>query len=674
MARTLNNKVLVLGVDGMDPRLSKYFMDKGKMPNLKKFVTQGAARENLQLLGAHPTVTPPMWTTMATGAYPMTHGITDYHMQSKESLDTIYYSFDSRLCKAEQLWNVTAEAGLKTLVFHWPGSSWPPTSDSPNLHVVDGLTPGAIGMAGGIVDNEALFAADEKVKKVNFQSNVRPHAVGAGCIIEENVGADKNDMDETQGFIVTNVMLDHMDGDAAVEEIQMNYGNSPIKPAEGWANAPADAKEFVFLQNAGLVRRPALLLKNENGVYDTVEIYAKKDQEKLLVTLKVGEYNNDLMDIAYMDGEEFTVSRGLCMYKCAEDGSHVEIYLGRGMKPDFDGVYHPTSLFKQIVDTAGIVPSMPTIGGLEADLIEGAFLPCWENYTKWQNKAMKALIDQNEYDVVFSHVHNVDIAAHVFYRLAIFRNHYPQIEIERYPGFMERLYVDVDRYLGEFMEYLDKGYTIFIISDHGGVIPTAELPPLLGDPLGVNAKLMYDLGYTGLKKDENGNLLKEIDWATTKAIATRECYIWINLKGRDPQGIVDPRDKYDLERQIIDDLYSYRDPDNGERVISLALRRKDAVHFGLDSDECGDIIYFVDEGHNHCHGDGLSTVQGPLHTSVAPIFVACGKGIKENYKAERIIRQVDVAPTVAAILGVRMPAQCEGAPAYQIFDGEFVAN
>lgn len=67
-------------------------------------------------------------------------------------------------------------------------------------------------------------------------------------------------------------------------------------------------------------------------------------------------------------------------------------------------------------------------------------------------------------------------------------------------------------------------------------------------------------------------------------------------------------------------------------------------------------------------------MQGPLHTSVAPIFVACGKGIKENYKAERIIRQVDVAPTVAAILGVRMPAQCEGAPAYQIFDGEFVAN
>lgn len=77
-------------------------------------------------------------------------------------------------------------------------------------------------------------------------------------------------------------------------------------------------------------------------------------------------------------------------------------------------------------------------------------LPCWEHYTRWQNKAMKTLIDENHYDVIFSHIHNVDICAHVFYRLAIYRKHDPEVEIERYPGFMERLYADVDRYLGEF--------------------------------------------------------------------------------------------------------------------------------------------------------------------------------------------------------------------------------
>ena len=109
-------------------------------------------------------------------------------------------------------------------------------------------------------------------------------------------------------------------------------------------------------------------------------------------------------------------------------------------------------------------------------------------------------------------------------------------------------------------------------------------------------------------------------------------------------------------------------------MISLALRRKDAIHFGLDSAACGDVIYFIDEGFNRVHGDSLSSFVGPLHTSVSPIFVACGKGIKKGYTTDRVIRQVDFAPTVAAVAGVRMPHQCEGAPAYQIFDGEFISR
>ena len=81
---------------------------------------------------------------------------------------------------------------------------------------------------------------------------------------------------------------------------------------------------------------------------------------------------------------------------------------------------------------------MPTIGGMNADILEQGMLPCWEYYTKWQNKAMISLIDENKYDVIFSHIHNVDICAHVFYRFAIYRKHDPEIEVERYPQFMEK--------------------------------------------------------------------------------------------------------------------------------------------------------------------------------------------------------------------------------------------
>ena len=130
-----NNKVLVLGVDGMDPRLTKELVDKGVLPNIKKYIELGACREDLVMLGGHPTVTPSMWTTLGTGAYSMTHGITEFYLQSPDKQEYMLYGLDSRDCKAEQVWNCFAEAGKKTLVWHWPGSSWPPTSDLSLIHI-----------------------------------------------------------------------------------------------------------------------------------------------------------------------------------------------------------------------------------------------------------------------------------------------------------------------------------------------------------------------------------------------------------------------------------------------------------------------------------------------------------------------------------------------------------
>ena len=62
---------------------------------------------------------------------------------------------------------------------------------------------------------------------------------------------------------------------------------------------------------------------------------------------------------------------------------------------------------------------------------------------------------------------------------------------------------------------------------------------------------------------------------------------------------------------------------------------------------------------------------GTCDTSVASIFMAAGAGIKENFVTDRLIREVDVAPTVAVLGGVRMPAQCEGAPVYQILSEQY---
>ena len=118
-------------------------------------------------------------------------------------------------------------------------------------------------------------------------------------------------------------------------------------------------------------------------------------------------------------------------------------------------------------------------------------------------------------------------------------------------------------------------------------------------------------------------------------------------------------------------LYGYRDKKTGRRIVSIALRNKDAILLGYGGPECGDIVYWIAEGYNYDHVDSLSTTYGVGGTSVSPIFIAAGPGIKAGYETNRIIRQVDVAPTIAVLGGVRMPRDCEGAPIYQILTEEY---
>ena len=119
------------------------------------------------------------------------------------------------------------------------------------------------------------------------------------------------------------------------------------------------------------------------------------------------------------------------------------------------------------------------------------------------------------------------------------------------------------------------------------------------------------------------------------------------------------------------DLYSYKHPDTGKRVIALALRNRDAVLLGYGGPECGDICYWTAEGYNYDHADGLATCYGFGGTSLSPIFIAAGKGLKKGFETDRIIRQVDLVPTAAVLGGVRMPRECEGAPVYQILAEEY---
>lgn len=699
MLRTkgLTDKLLMLGIDGMDPRFTKRMIAEGKMPNTKKLMEMGSCRDDLMLLGAVPTITPPMWATLGTGCYPMTHGIMDYNL-SGDDKEITYAAFYSTFLKVQPLWNITAEAGKKTLVWHWPGGAWPPTIDNKNLITVDGSSPGAVCAFSSARDFDTVFIASTKAQKPSYM----PMAVRnsklegdeklsyLGIPQQSSRSAEAKELlqkyyDEyvenlgvegytVPGSFVTNaIQFEDADKEFSGRGLMWDLADfptsasiSPIFPPQGWGfEVPADSKEFVMLTGMGKVVRFGLILKNADGKYDRVAMYADKTKDEPIKVLENDVFTPYVMDVLpKSDGTMEKVHRTFRALEIAEDGSYVRIWASRGMSCEDDSVWTPKSLFKEITDKFGQVVPTSQMTGNDPEMILKCNHPQWELSARWQSKCMHYMIEEHGVEVIFSHYHGPDLEGHNYMKYLKERDTSKITEAQALE-YAAATYSLTDEYIGSFMHLIDDGWTIIVFSDHAQICPEGEAH-VIGESCGICVDPLASMGYTVMKKDENGNSLPEVDWSKTRAVQTRSNSIYINLKGRDPHGIVDPADKYELEEQIITDLYGYKDPKTGHRIVSMALHNKDAVLLGLGGPMGSDIVFFVHDDYCYDHGNGLSTACGHNNTTLSPIFLAAGPGIKQNYRTERYIREVDVAPTAAVLLGVDIPEQCEGAPAYQI--------
>ena len=701
-SKGLSEKVILLGIDGLDPKFSRKMVDEGKMPNLKKLIEKGSARHDLRLLGGVPTITPPMWTTLCTGAYPMTHGIEDFNIGMKGELDVNFAGIYSKYCHAEQLWNVTAESGKKTLVWHWPGAAWPPSSDSENLYVVDGTTPGALGFGYAMRDWEGVLVASTKVPEPKFHASAVSNTEGFSGDPEELLGLKpdynsytkcQNDMshvdelwnqfkDGIEGFngytlnkamdVRTNILFEEDQQMYNLHRYKANIAVSPISEPEGWGfDVPEGAKEFTWLQLFGKFPHYCLILKNEQGVYDRIAIYPAKQVPQPLAIVEKDVYTKNVPDvIPTRTGGMEQVVRNLRILDLAEDGSYIRMWFSNAFSAEDNRVWYPTWIFDKIKANFGPPCATGQLGDGDVELMNKCNLEQWRQAAKWQADSINYMIREEGVEVVFSHFHGPDMSGHTYMRALKHREGFKATEEEIYECAIGT-HVMTDEYIGEFLPLLDEGWTILLFSDHSLVCPREDYMPGLGDNYAINTKAMVELGYTVMQKDENGKDIPAIDWSKTRAVQQRSNSIFINLKGRDRYGIVDPADKYELEEQIITDLYGIKDPATGHRVVALALHQKDANLLGLGGEyTAGDIIFFIHEDFIRDHGESLSTAEGYADTSVGPIFVAAGAGIKEGFEMELFPREVDVTPTAAVLLGVSIPKQCEGAPVYSILSEE----
>ncbi len=245
-------KVMMVGIDGMDPLYTRKLLAEGKLPNFQKFLARGTTTKDMGMMGVLPAYTPPSWCTLATGAWPGTHGITDFWNHKRgDELSKLSLGFNSTLCKVDYAWDTFAEEGKKVIVYGWP-TSWPPRNSNTIMIDSSGVHP----FLANKVDYEKFIdcrAGDFPVQFIPHDNNDS----GAECFVTE-------DIQELEFKPTMPAERNQIIGEKGGEDDNIggkyDLVKAPIKPSSGWANAPANAMETVIVVNTGRTRRYVLIM------------------------------------------------------------------------------------------------------------------------------------------------------------------------------------------------------------------------------------------------------------------------------------------------------------------------------------------------------------------------------------------------------------------------------
>jgi len=184
-------------------------------------------------------------------------------------------------------------------------------------------------------------------------------------------------------------------------------------------------------------------------------------------------------------------------------------------------------------------------------------------------------------------------------------------------------------------------------------------------------------------------LFPDVEWSKTKAYSEEfRGHIWINLKGRDPQGIVEPGIEYEKVREeIIFRLSELRDPETGERLL-VGVHRREDLHEGPFLENLPDLIVEARGTPAIFRPRSEKGIQPPVRILTKEemngfetsgshllhgIFLIKGKGIKagNEMKGAQI---VDLAPTILYLLGESIPKDMDGRVLKGVFEPRFLAS
>jgi predicted AlkP superfamily phosphohydrolase/phosphomutase len=268
--------------------------------------------------------------------------------------------------------------------------------------------------------------------------------------------------------------------------------------------------------------------------------------------------------------------------------------------------------------------------------------------------------------MLFYYFSSIDQGSHIYWALRDPTHpYYKPEEAKKFGDQIQQLYQRFDKIVGKAMGKLPANIPLIILSDHG-------FAPLRRK-VNLNT-LLYKHGF--LKSHGEPDYSDSVFVASgmanldeTKAYAMGLNGLYINLKGRESNGIVEPGDKRKVMEDIKQMLLSYKDPDTGQNPIGRVTIAEDDYK-GKHLNEGPDLIV----GCNYSYGVDSSGAMGGIGEEIVSDNLNRWSGdhiidpyqvpavLMANFKMpdKRVPMIWDMAPTILDLFGVSTPASMKG--------------
>ena len=574
-------KVIVLGIDGMDHRMLETFIAEGRLPNFARLAQEG---DFSPLQTTMPPLSPVAWSTFITGMDPAGHGVFDFLLRDPATMAVVepFYVIgpagrslnvgswvlpltggDLDLYRRGQAWwELLDAAGIETTIFRMP-VNFPPVETGGRSFAGMG-TPDFIGGHGTYSfftdyppdDLAAMTGHVEIVEVINDRVETQLHGPPHPFKREPvNTGDAGGKVEYEYPDLVADLEV-MVDPDAPVAKIVVQDTELVLNEGEwsDWVRIDFDAIPYVVGLSA-------------IGRFYLQEV---RPDFKLYVTPLQINPEDPHTPISNPEGWAADLHDALGPFYTQE--------LPEETKAFTEGVFSGREFWEQ------------------SQFVYGE-----------RRRALDHFLATFEEGLLFFYFGSVDQGSHVLYHYADTEHplHEPDELLE---NGIRTLYEEMDEALVRVLESVDEDTTLIVMSDHG-------FAPFYW---GVNLNTwLLEQGYVTLKDpSQRGRfpMFVNVDWSRTRAYAFGMGGMYVNLRGREREGIVEPGAEYerlldDLER----DLLAMVDEGTGANPISLVYQTAERFA-GPYLDQGPDIIVGYSRGYRY-------SWDGPLGEFGAEVIV-----------------------------------------------------